>query len=453
MMSKMREYTIEEDILTHAREEKTSKRGRNGKKFEVKLYENEKSLHELSGAWNALADVCGSPVYMSPEWVQNWWTHFGRHEKRSLYLVAVWNSDQLIALAPLYRGYSSLGPVVAERRLQIIGSGGSPNEQIGYLDDYGISDFLDFLVDPEYEEEIAEIFVSFLTSADRQVDLITFHQAGDDSFIKKSLYPELKKSGARVRLEHADTCPYIDLTGQETLSKYIKQVKSSARRRFRQTLRATGPGKEYDIQGARSFEDVKEATDTLIALHQERWNALGFPGVFHDRRFTDFFKDIIRISYENGMLWFKQAVDRDGVCASRMILFYNGRYYDYISGFDDNRPSSKYRPGIGLLLNLVNESIEEGIERVELLRGEEGYKYDFTSKNFRNWKLTVVPRQRRPRPVRIASLMIKVQALAYRIAVRELKLLNVQKKKRGVLKMLGGYVSFRWTSLKMKLNS
>lgn len=421
--------------------------------LKIKVYDTDDALEALSGLWKDLSDRVHGHIYMSNEWADCWWRYFGKNKQRSLFLITVWELDDLVALAPMYMGISKVGPYIVERRLQIIGSGGSPNEQFGYMDDYGISDFLDFLVDQRYAEEVAEIFLEIFRSDEYKIDRVTFHQAGDNSFIMNYLYPRMKSSGLEYYLAHTDTCPYIELKNQDSIKSYIKRVKSNARRRFRQTRRAIGTDEGFSIESIVLSKEISPAVERLIELHQNRWNELGFPGVFHDKRFTGFFKEIVRTSYANKWLWFKQARDESGVCALRMILKYNGRYYDYISGFDNDCPSSKYRPGIGLLLDLVEETIDENIERIELLRGEEGYKYDFTSNNFKNWRLSFSPRdQKKPLSV-FAEVPLKVVALLYKLTTRELRLLKVHRQKNGTLKMFGGYLSFRANSLRLKLSS
>lgn len=423
----------------------------NGNGLMVEVFDEEESFKDLSMYWKDLAIRTNATIYMSHEWAHSWWKHFGKNSRRSLFILTIWNGMKLVGLAPFYKGYSSIGSQVVESRLQLIGSGGSPNEQFGYLDDYGISDFLDVLVDDEYKEKVSGLLAKIIDSGHLGVDVINFHQARDDSFVMNHLYPELEKRGLEITAEQTDTCPYIDVSDQPSMKEYIKDQKSSARRRIRKTLRATGPEEAFAIEEPESWEEVEEAVETLIQLHQERWNDLGFPGVFYDDRFTSFFRELVKEAYENDWLWFKEAKDKKGVCASRLILCYNGRYFDYISGFDDARDSAKYRPGIGLLINLVQDSIKGDVKRIELLRGEEYYKYDFTDKNFDNWKvslrLNTKPSLVR-KPVRKVFDLI---AFGYKRISTEVELMKVQYDKGGIINMITGYASFRWKSIKLKL--
>lgn len=417
----------------------------------VEVFDDEKSFEDLSMYWKDLAERAGATIYMSHEWAQSWWEHFGKNSRRSPYFITIWDSMKLVGLAPFYRGYSSIGNSVVESRLQLIGSGGSPNEQFGFLDDYGISDFLDILVDVEYKEQIAELLTGIIDSGYLDVDVLKFHQVRDDSFIKNYLYPELQKKNIDISAEVTDTCPYIELENYSTFKKFVKDQKSSARRRIRKTSRATGSDGAFVIKEVKSREDLQQATDTLIELHQGRWNRIGFPGVFYDERFIAFFRDLLKDAYDNGWLWFKEAEDEEGVCASRMLLRYNGRYFDYISGFDERRDSSKYRPGIGLLINLIEEAIAGNARTVELLRGEEYYKYDFTDKNFDNWKITVSLRNQQSPLKKATRKLFNLIASGYQRVASETELMEIQYQKGGFIRMISGYVSFRWQSIKMKL--
>jgi CelD/BcsL family acetyltransferase involved in cellulose biosynthesis len=217
-------------------------------------------------------------------------------------------------------------------------------------------------------------------------------------------------------------------------------------------MRAEGPDGYFEIEQPTSWEEVEAAVKETIKLHQNRWNELGFPGVFYEDRFAKFFRQLVYEAYRNNWLWLKVARDKEGVCAARMLIKYNGRYFDYISGFDDNRESAKRRPGIGLLLNVVNDAIEEGVSRIELLRGEESYKYDFTDRNFNNWQIRVELNQPQTFLEQTQRKVLNASAVLYRYGKSESRLMNVQRKTNGWLRMLPEYVRFRKESIKMKMN-
>lgn len=409
------------------------------------------AFSELEYEWTSLARLSNQMICMSPGWAASWWKHFGQHKKRSLFIVTVYDNLQLVAIFPFYKGVTNIAGFTIQKRLQLIGSGGSPNEQLGFNDDYGISDFLDVIVDPEYRTRVAELLAKFLTTPEISSHQTTFHQARDDSFIMQSLYPLLKDSMLRVQAECTDTCYYIEIKRDADLQDFIKKSKSNARRRFRKTLRARGVGNEFVIEEPKTLADVNRMIGNLINMHQDRWNEIGFPGAFQDKRFISFFKEITLAAYEKNQLWLRQAVDKEGVCAVRMLLIYNGRFYDYMSGYDGNSPSAKFRPGIALLLDVVESSFELPINQIELLRGDEDYKRDFTDQAQNNWKITVRESRRGSTGWGIPAEIARCCSILFKHVNREIALLMVQYRKSNIGYMLFGYIKFRKNNLLNKL--
>lgn len=418
----------------------------------LSIHTDESIFSTLDTEWEKLAHQSNQMICMSPGWAASWWKHFGKHKMRSLFIVTVYDNNKLVAIFPFYKGVTKLGGVTIQKRIQIIGSGGSPNEQLGFSDDYGISDFLDLIVAPDYSSRIADLMVTLLTTPDFSGHQITFHQARDDSYIMQTLYPLLLlKSKRRVQKKHTDVCYYVEIDRKGDFQDFIKKSKSNARRRFRQTLRARGPENEYSIEEPDTIPGVEKLITKLMQLHQDRWNKTGYTGAFQDERFREFFKELSMSAYRENRLWLKHAVDESGICAVRMLLLYNGRFYDYMSGYDDDSPSAKYRPGIGLLLELVEDSFELPVTRIELLRGDEGYKNDFTQLSLNNWKITLPEKSNRKTGRGLLVAMALFCSIFLKYFNREKGLLKVQYMKAGFLYMFTGYFKFRLKTLHIKI--
>ena len=418
----------------------------------IRIHTDESIFSTLNLEWEKLAHLSNQTICMSSGWAAIWWKHFGRHKNRSLFIVTVYDNLRLVAIFPLFKGITKLGGITIQQRMQLIGSGGNTNEQLGFSDDYGISDFLDLIVDPHYSTRTANLFIRLLASPEFANHQFTFHQARDDSYIMQTLYPLLKKSKRMVRAEHTDTCYYIEVDRKGDIQDFITKAKSNARRRFRQTLRARGIGNEYIIEEPAAMADVEQMIIKLMQLHQDKWNSLGYPGAFQDERFSEFFKEISFAAYQDKRLWLKQAVDEGGVCAVRMLLLYNGRFYDYMSGYDEGSPSAKYRPGIGLLLDLVENSFKLPIERIELLRGDESYKHDFTHLALKNWRITIPETSYWKTGWGLPASIIRVFSISHKYFNREKTLLKMQYKKEGLLNMISGYFKFRIEIIVDKIN-
>ncbi len=419
----------------------------------VKVRTEQKDLDSLEAEWRNLTYKADQLLCMSFTWVSCWWKHFGRHPNRSLYLVTIYDDSRLVAIFPFFKGSTVVGKFIIQDRLQLLGSGGSPNEQLGFNDDYGISDFLDLIVDPEYNDAIAKVFVSQLDGAVFQGNQITFHQVRDDSFIMKHVYPLLKRTKRKMHSEISDICYSVNLHQSKNFVDFVKLSKSNARRRFRQTLRSKGTEDGYTIEAPDNKDDVNLMVSNLISLHQHRWNKLGYPGAFHDTRFKSFFEELCNTAYDEDRLWIKQAVDECGVSAVRMLIKFNDRYFDYMSGYDEGSISSRYRPGIGLLLDVVQDAFKQNTKHIELMRGDEGYKQDFSNLTLVNWKIVIHENRHFQSGWGVSTALIHRLSNVMKILNREKILIAVQQQQNGSLTTYSKYLIFRLNTVIRKMKA
>ena len=61
--------------------------------------------------------------------------------------------------------------------------------------------------------------------------------------------------------------------------------------------------------------------------------------------------------------------------AIAMGFQYGEKYMQYLTGFDTE--SSKFSPGTVLLSMIIERCYDKGLKEVDMLRGQEGYKYHF----------------------------------------------------------------------------
>lgn len=415
----------------------------------LEIITDEPSFYRLAGDWEKLAELADSPVFMSFDWVSSWWKHFGRHSKRRLFILTFYCMENLVGIIPFFEGRSAFGKFTLKKRISLAGIGVSKNELLGYTDDYGYSDFLDAIVHPDYRKLVADRLAVFLRRAYRLVDIIELPQISDNSFFITELLPQLEKFNIPYDLQKSDICPYLPVP--ENLKNYISNRRSSVRRRFRQTMRAIGPDNWYSIEDVSAPGDIKRGLMVLYRLHQNRWNGIGFPGLFFDDRFMYYLSEIAAKAASRGNLWFKLARSDGEYCAARFAIRYHGHYYDYVTGFDDDSDASKRRPGIGLLIDLIKDAIQDGSKTIELLRGREKYKNDFTSDFRRNWRLVIRKTSGFPNFNIITCGLLGFAARIYSTIINETRLIRVHMRKAGFLRMFSSYGSFRWDSLKNKV--
>src|SRR5437588_2509491 len=88
-------------------------------------------LETLVPAWRELftASATTNP-FAHPAWLKTWAEHFVA--PGALRMVAVWERDRLVALAPLYREVAGRGPL-GFRRLRLLGAGQEPLTELAQI--------------------------------------------------------------------------------------------------------------------------------------------------------------------------------------------------------------------------------------------------------------------------------------------------------------------------------
>jgi len=414
-------------------------------KFEVVT--NEQEFSSLRAAWNGLVERCSGTVYQTHEWASCWWKHFGKRPGQSLCCLVMKAGNRVIGIAPLFKERISFAGLQAQTRLGFLGEGNSYQTSFGMFFDNGPSDYLDILVDPEFEQPVCAQFAEFLSAGLPGRIHVHLVNVPEQSVIRRALLGELKKRGVFIQTRQADICPYLTLP--KSLDEYIGSMSASVRRRLQQARRAGSEEKMFTLAKPGTLAEYHQALDEITGLHQRRWNKMGFPGLFADARFTEFQHGIVDAFHANGWLWCKTASTESGCVASRLAFRFGDSFYDYLSGFDDAAPASKRRPGLALLLAMIGDGIGEKLRRVDFLRGDESYKFELTSSSRYNWNYTI---EKGPRTflTGIGTGILWLRFANFLMA-REARLLEVQVRQRGFPGFVAGYIRFRTPRLRRKL--
>ena len=410
-------------------------------------------LKRLSDVWTSLCEESGVFIQSYPDWVLGWWAEFGGGAHRKLQVITYWSSRKLVGVAPFYVGLSVVNGKILQRRLRMIGSGGATNEVFGFSDDYGVSDFLDIVIKPGYEELVSEGLSGWLQSHQNYFDYVQFLHTREDQTLYRICWPVLKNAFPETVELISDHCPFVDLQQTSSIRDFIESLPSkSARRRLRQSRNATIQKREYSTRKIRSEAELTEAFAALILLHQRRWNRAGYPGIFDDERFVRFSEPLILNLFRKNQLRVYVARDpkTDHIIAARIALFDGKRYYDYLTGFDDEHRLSRLRPGIGLMLLMIEDAIADKAITIELLRGEESYKFDFTSEVKRNYYLEV--RNPRADEHQMQNHLVNSVSRIEKVLRRERRLIRAHMSQFGLPGLLK-YGNHRARSLKRKVSS
>jgi CelD/BcsL family acetyltransferase involved in cellulose biosynthesis len=324
--------------------------------FHVEIIEDRRRFAELRSEWSELlASSRADCLFLTWEWLHTWWTHLG--EGRQLFIVTVRCDSKLIALAPLTikRVWPSM------RTCEFLGVG-----SVG-------SDYLDFIVDADYESTAVDALAEFLADAGLSLRLPSVKE---DSLVASVFSRHLCDRGWRLRKVEMQVCPFINLSSA-SWDSYLGSLGSSHRYNFKRRLRNLEKCYSVGFERAESDDECRAVLQDVVTLHLKRWSARGGSDGFHEQRLLAFHQEFSSMAREEGWLRLR-ALTLNGHPAGAFYGFrYRDKYMFYQSGFDE--AFSRQSVGLVTIGLTIREAIEEGAAEYDFLHGDESYKFLWAS--------------------------------------------------------------------------
>lgn len=304
----------------------------------------------VAGPWTKLLEECSTnTVFLTPEWQQLWWRHFG--DGRQLDILSVRDGDDLVGLAPMRLG---------GRKMALVGN-------------KDVCDYSDFIVSKDHVEAVLPLMFEDLSK--RCWDRLVLHSIPAGSPTLELVPAFAKAQGWSVDLAQENVCPRAELPDDwETyLNSLTKKDRHELRRKFRR-LDSAG-----DVRFYRSEASDKDMDD-FIRLHTMSRED---KAEFMTPEMEVFFREVVTLP-QAGL----HFVEVDGIRAAAIVRFdYDNSRLLYNSGYDPRFASLS----VGLLLKAwaIREAIEAGMKCFDFLRGDEPYKYDLGGVDYPIYELTV----------------------------------------------------------------
>lgn len=429
-------------------------RKRPGNTITVQLVTDMSSFAALEGEWDTLVSDSSTTIFQTFAWQFLWWKHFGSRPENHLYIVLFRGSEKLIGIAPLFIKTLSLFHFRINRKLLLLGSGlASPHSPVLSLEKQGPLDYLDIISARGSEDLVADAFIALLQNRNRLWDEVEFQNLREDGTVMTHLLLKCKDRDFSIIMEHEDTCPFVGLP--DSLDKFLYSMKRSVRRNLRYVQRGFLENPEYSVEDAAANGNADGALQLLSQLHQKRWNEIGYPGLFADSRFGALIKDISKSLKQNGRLWLKVLRHEGKAIAVNLCFKFNGTMYTYASGFDrDSAAAGTSGAGSALVFQNIIDSIESRCSVIDMGRGTESYKFQFTSNTRQSWRLRLKLSEESSAAIR--AYVYRIYTLWNRALSRftcEVTIARVLIKGKGAVRGISGYISHLRVRLFAKMGS
>jgi CelD/BcsL family acetyltransferase involved in cellulose biosynthesis len=286
-------------------------------------------------------------LFLGSDWLQAWWEAFG--EGRKLHVVTAREGGELVGAVPLMT--TKIGKLVKITIEEFIGTG--PSDRLGAFTRNG-------------DARIQKALWNHIVDA-KDFDIIDLRDMRDDCTTAKVVRDVLK--GADFE---NSTNPWIPIHG--TYGDYLRELSSNYRHSISRSWNRLKDDHKASIEVLTEPEQMVEGMRTLVALSEMRWKGRGI-STLDDKRMRTFLERALRPLSQKGEVVFHVLNATGKPIAITLGFITSNRYLFYLSGFDPEYQS--YGPGRSLLVKILEDCYARGLKEMDLLRGEEEYKFKF----------------------------------------------------------------------------
>jgi len=176
-----------------------------------------------------------------------------------------------------------------------------------------------------------------------------------------------------LNVEREDVCPVLTLTPGADFDAYLATLDKKGRHEIRRKLRRAEAVGELRLTDS---TDPLSELDVFIDLHQRKWGEKGlFPATPGGNASRRFFRRLFEEQGPNGAVRLAFLTVGERRIAAGIHFRTPDGYLYYNAGVDpDARDLS---PGVVMVASYIERSIAEGCRRLDFLRGDEPYKYEW----------------------------------------------------------------------------
>ncbi len=179
--------------------------------------------------------------------------------------------------------------------------------------------------------------------------------------------------GWTLNVEREDVCPVVTLPEHADMDAYLATLGKKQRHEIRRKVRrAEGVGEVRLRDSADPLADL----EAFIHLHQKRWTILGlFPDTPGGEQSRTFARRLFELNGPDGALRLTFLTVGERQVAAGIHFETEDGYLWYNAGIDPD--ARELSPGVLMVYSYVQRALAAGKRRIDFLRGDEPYKYDW----------------------------------------------------------------------------
>lgn len=329
-------------------------------KIRVEAIQDTAAFSALKSNWNSLVEHSIHPQpFLLWEWMFTWWEVY-QQSKYELLVLAVYDEDELVAIAPFYVDNAHW---LMRGRLRMLGEGEAREDEV-------VSHYPDVIALDSHRKETVKALVDYLLSHEKKWTLGQFRFMLGDSVLcemQQSLSDGFDHYTVSSSQSYAIKLP-------PTPEEYVNSLSRSMRKQFRSRLTRMQNSGELKIVSAHEFDDPHEAMDILERLHRARWQARDSSSIFDSIAFKTFHKTLLNRFLEQGIIDIRVMYHNGEAVAAVHNFNFKKRCYSYQSGFS-SQDDKRYSPMVVFDILEIQALVTAGYLEYDYLSAEGDHSY------------------------------------------------------------------------------
>ena len=180
-------------------------------------------------------------------------------------------------------------------------------------------------------------------------------------------------SGWTLNVDREDVCPVVTFPSGASMEDYLGTLGKKERHEIRRKVRRAEATGAIELTDS---DDPLDELETFIDLHQRRWGDAGlFPDTAGGAQSRVLFRRMFELFGTPGPLRLSfLSVGGRRIAAGVHFETPEGLFY-YNAGIDPD--AREMSPGVLTVYAYVQRALREGLPRLDFLRGDEPYKYEW----------------------------------------------------------------------------
>lgn len=312
------------------------------------IIDSKETFHALQNKWDRLHAQCsGATIFSSWDWLYTWWEVFETQANRKLFIICLYHADELVGIAPFQIVKTYPKSMIQGKTLCFIGSGENKKDQV-------VSEYLDLIINPEYETEALNTFADVLVDNKRHWNFADFEYLLEDALILQCFATRQQQISTRKM-------PYgkrYFVSGFKNFDEYTSQMGKRWQKMLVKKSRALERDGQMIIRSTKKDEPTEEAFERLDEMHEARWKDRTGVNIFKSEYFNAFHKMILERLAPQGRACIKTLFIDDEALATYYYFSDKGQVHYYQSGFFSEH-ANRYSPLFLLVCQEVGRCIKE----------------------------------------------------------------------------------------------